>query len=601
MLAGAQIGKYQLERRVARGGMAEVWAASVRGPGDFQKGVALKFILAHFDEAPEAERLFLQEARLAASFSHANLLAVFDFDQIPQDAHPALAGRYFIAMELVDGGNLWQLLDARRSNGLALPEAQTAHVAVEALKGLAYLHEHKGLGLVHRDLSPQNILLTQAGQVKVSDFGVAKATAKLSAIRSNMIYGKLPYFAPELLAGHDASCATDLFALGVVLWEAFSGRSLFAARNEAETMENVRACKVPPPKDPQGGGPSPAFAEILNRLLCPSPQDRFPSANDALLAFLSLPSYDPSPMPLARFVRDAAVAREGKADPPPPVNETERQLPPTRVLIQPTRVLEPQAQPENTRVLPQNAVSGPPHLIAVAPVPNAPLNEASTSKEHPQGIRSGAADFVPGFDPQKLGEAMARALERFEVAKKAGIAGTFEEWVMLNADNGRDPITGVVLPVDFHAVLTWPRFCEVGWRVRLSPEWKGPRPWGREGFWVAEDRLSNESMVLHPEALGLGEYRSLSREQWVRWWQDREVNILAEGPRAKTLPVSERVRALLLPNEVGPRTPREYFMLLSLRDPESVNTDLRRRIDAPSAATAAKLTFWQRLLQGQKK
>lgn len=601
MLAGAQIGKYQLERRVARGGMAEVWAASVRGPGDFQKGVALKFILAHFDEAPEAERLFLQEARLAASFSHANLLAVFDFDQIPQDAHPALAGRYFIAMELVDGGNLWQLLDARRSGGLALPEAQTAHVAVEALKGLAYLHEHKGLGLVHRDLSPQNILLTQAGQVKVSDFGVAKATAKLSAIRSNMIYGKVPYFAPELLAGHDASCATDLFALGVVLWEAYSGRSLFAARNEAETLDNVRACRVPPPKDPQGGAPSPAFAEILNRLLSPQPQERFLSANDALLAFLSLRSYDPSPMPLARFVRDAAVARECKPSPTSSVSEPQAQLPSTLVLVEPTRVLEAQARVGHTRVLPQNAAAGLPQLVPAAPVPNAPLNESSTSKEHPQGIRSSSADFVQGFDAQKLGEAMGRALERFEAAKEAGIVSAFEEWVMLNAADGRDPITGVALPLDFHAVLTWPRFCEVGWRVRLAPEWKGPRPWGREGFWVAEDRLSNESMVIHPEALGQGEYRSLSREHWVRWWQDREVNILNEGPRARTFPVSDRVRALLVPNEVGPRTPREYFTLLSLRDPESVNTDLRRRIDAPSATTASKLTFWQRLLQGQKK
>ncbi len=592
MLAGAEIGKYRLEKRLARGGMAEVWAASVRGPGDFQKAVALKFILAHFDNEPEAERLFFQEARLAASFAHANLVSVFDFDRIPETAPPALAGRHFIAMENVDGGTLWQLTQAHRDPGI--PEAQVVHVAVEALKGLSYLHEHGDMGLVHRDLSPQNILLSRSGQVKISDFGVAKATAKLSAARSNVVYGKLPYFAPEIVSGANASCASDLFALGVVLWETLSGRPLFLGKSDAETLQNIRSCHIPWACSGSGTRASEPFQKALESLLRESPHDRVSSASEALSAFLAVPSYDPSPAPLARLVRSAAGRSAGDADSPANVSPSNEELAPPSVLPPTQRLVSV----GHTKVLP-NGPAGD----ARGPVPQAPLYEAATSEEN--SLRPATAGqahgYINGFSDSVLSQKLSLAFAKFELARGAGpFNGTFEEWVLANSENGIDPISGQRLPVTFKSVISWPRFADLGWKVRLSPEWQGPRPWGDGGFWVAEDRLGQNAMVIFPNDLQHAAYKHVSRDAWLDWWAQREVDILSEGPLESKTPVSTRARSLLMPGDSAPQTVVAWARLLSERDPEAASTDIRRRTKSASA-TKSKRTFWQRLFQGEVK
>jgi serine/threonine protein kinase len=172
--SGQRVGKYVLGERIARGGMAEVWAARVEGPGGFVKPLALKFILEAFTGDEELERLFVNEARLAARLQHANVVAVFDFDKVG-DAVPGSPGRFYIAMERVDGYDLRRVDQAAARRGRRLAAPLTLHVAGEVLKGLRYVHEkqesgagRRPLGLVHRDVSPHNILIGRSGEVKLS-------------------------------------------------------------------------------------------------------------------------------------------------------------------------------------------------------------------------------------------------------------------------------------------------------------------------------------------------------------------------------------------------------------------------------------------------
>jgi eukaryotic-like serine/threonine-protein kinase len=572
VLEGIEIGKYHLERRIGRGGMAEVWAASMRGPNEFVKSVALKFISAHLDDVPESKRYFLQEARLAASFSHPNLVSVLDFDQIPSASPPAIANRHFIAMEYLDGGTLGDLIELMAREKRGLLERHVAYVAVEVLKGLNYLHTHSGLGLVHRDLSPHNVLLTRSGQVKISDFGVAKATATLSAIRSNQARGKTAYFAPEILHGAEASIFTDLFATGVVLWEAFMGRSLFSAQTEAATIANVLACKVPELRTPTGQEASGPFSAAVRKLLHPESAQRFSSAEQALEAFLGLDSFDPSPIPFAAFVRSAKAGEAGAPSEGLHPGKTER-LPNADVAL---------PAPPPTKLPGQ----------AAAPPPTKFLSEASTSKEKSIGkTRPLFLPFVAGFDEAKLSSLLTAALALFESEHRAGrFDGSFEDWVIARSVSGIDPITSQTLPETFSAVVNWVRFAGVGWTVRLTPFWMGPRPWGKSGYWVAENALGNERMPIFAQDLLQEEFSRLNRPQWQQWWHTREVDIVNEGPLGK-VPISERARKYLAQGEAPPRTRADWVALGETRDPEMFSTDIR----VTASTGKMKRTFWQRL------
>ena len=273
--------------------MAEVWAAHMEGPGGFVKSVALKFTLDTFAGDPELERLFVNEARLAAQLQHANLVGVFDFDKLP-DSDPDNPGRYYIAMERVDGHDLRRTIQVAARHGQRLAPALALFVAGEVLRGLRYVHERtdtlgRPLGLIHRDVSPHNVLVGMGGEVKLSDFGIAKAMSQSLGTQSGMIRGKLAYASPEQLRGEAIDHRTDQFGLGVTLWEMMSGRRLFEGNDEAAIVGRVLACQIPDFDDAVGADAG--TAAVVRRMLAPQPGARFASTGDALAAVQALPQY----------------------------------------------------------------------------------------------------------------------------------------------------------------------------------------------------------------------------------------------------------------------------------------------------------------------
>jgi serine/threonine protein kinase len=206
-------GKYRLLEPIASGGMAEVWRAEAPGPEGFVKEVALKLVRGDHDARGEFVRMFIQEARLASRLTHANIVQVFDFDQVD--------GRYYIAMELVRGRTLREVVDRCREQGVRLGVPRAVHVGAEVARALAYAHrlEEGGrpTGLVHRDVSPQNVLVSFEGEVKLTDFGIARALGATEATAPGTLKGKLAYMAPEQARGGAADGRADVFALGVVL------------------------------------------------------------------------------------------------------------------------------------------------------------------------------------------------------------------------------------------------------------------------------------------------------------------------------------------------------------------------------------------------
>jgi hypothetical protein len=305
--AGRRVGKYVLDERIAVGGMAEVWAAHAEGREGFVKPVALKFILESFSGDPELERMFVNEARIAARLQHANLVTVFDFDKVGADAERGLAGRYYIAMERVEGQDLRRLFEAARRVGAAFPLGVALHVAGEVLKALRYVHERRdaggALGLVHRDVSPHNVLVGYTGEVKLSDFGIAKAREHSARnTKPGSLRGKIAYASPEQLAGGVIDHRTDQFSAGVTIWEMLAGRKLFDGSSDLETIGKVARCEIPPLAEVRRDVPAPVEA-VVRRMLAADPNARFARTAEALSAVLGLSGYSADGAPLGELVR----------------------------------------------------------------------------------------------------------------------------------------------------------------------------------------------------------------------------------------------------------------------------------------------------------
>ena len=228
-------GKYRLVEPLASGGMADVWRAEVSGAEGVVKEVALKLVRGEHAARSDFVRMFVEEARLASRLGHANVVQVFEFDQVD--------GRYYLAMELVRGRHLGQVVERARELGLKLGLPRAVHVAVELARGLAHAHRladgGRPVGLVHRDVSPHNVLVSFEGEVKLADFGIARAIGSSGLTAPGTLKGKLAYMAPEQARGDEVDARTDVFALGVVLWELCAGRRLFARESEAATLAAV--------------------------------------------------------------------------------------------------------------------------------------------------------------------------------------------------------------------------------------------------------------------------------------------------------------------------------------------------------------------------
>jgi serine/threonine protein kinase len=212
--------------------MADVYLAEVPGPAGFVKQVALKLIRGEHGDSSDFVRMFIEEACLASRLSHANVVQVFEFDRID--------GCYYLAMELVHGRTLRQLVDRCREAGLKLGLARSVYIAAEVAKALAYAHRapmgQQNGGVVHRDVSPQNILVSFEGEVKLTDFGIARAMGRVGLTAPGTIKGKYAYMAPEQGRGGPIDGRADVFSLAVVLWELCCGRRLFARDTDPATL-----------------------------------------------------------------------------------------------------------------------------------------------------------------------------------------------------------------------------------------------------------------------------------------------------------------------------------------------------------------------------
>src|SRR4029078_2570239 len=238
--------RYRITERVAAGGMAEVFRGVAESLQGFKKNIAIKRILPSLTKNKKFVAMLLDEARLSLSLQHANIVQVFDIGHSDDT--------YFIVMEYVDGIDLKGLMEWRRRIGKRIPVAAALYIVNEICKGLAYSHEMinpetgRPLGIVHRYVSPPNVLISRQGEVKVVDFGLAKATSQLETTAPGVVKGKMSYLSPEAARGDEVDSRADIFAVGILLYELLTGRRLFYGETDYQTVELVRNARVPPIK-----------------------------------------------------------------------------------------------------------------------------------------------------------------------------------------------------------------------------------------------------------------------------------------------------------------------------------------------------------------
>jgi serine/threonine-protein kinase len=283
--AGTILGRYELLAPIAQGGMAMVWAARLQGTRGFQKIVGIKTMLPSLGEDPAFEQMFLDEASLASQVRHPNVVEILDLGE--QD------GILYLVMEWIDGEPLSLLM--KRTLPRSTPYPIAVRMALQACQGLHAAHELRDeagelVGLVHRDVSPQNVLVTYGGVVKVVDFGVAKAAGRITAeTGAGQIKGKIPYMSPEQATGGAIDRRTDVFAMGILLYMLTTGRHPFRRENEAQTLMSITSPKpVVPPRGFLADYPA-DLSQIVVRALAKDPDKRFPTANALAMALDGLP------------------------------------------------------------------------------------------------------------------------------------------------------------------------------------------------------------------------------------------------------------------------------------------------------------------------
>jgi serine/threonine protein kinase len=288
--------------------MAEVFLGEASSLEGFKKRVAIKRVLPHLTQNDNFIQMFLDEARLSARLNHANIVSVFDIS--------ARDDTYFLIMEFIDGANLKKIQESLHRRGQVFPLPQAIFCCAEACRGLSYaheLHDENGnhLGIVHRDISPPNIMLTKRGEVKVADFGLAKAGTQLSQTDPGVVKGKFSYLSPEAALGQEVDARSDIFSLGIVLWEMLAGRRLFLGETDYATVKLVQQANIPR-LSPLNPAIDEAFEEIMMRALARDPNDRFSSAQafaDALTGYLFEKQLKVSNYEIATLV-NAAIAED---------------------------------------------------------------------------------------------------------------------------------------------------------------------------------------------------------------------------------------------------------------------------------------------------
>jgi len=384
---GERFGQYTLLEKIAAGGMAEVWKARMRGVEGFQKTVAIKKILGHMTGNSEFVSMFIDEAKLAAQLSHPNIVHIYDLGKIGRD--------YYIAMEFVDGKDLRSLMNAGRRKGIRLPLPLALFIAARLASALDYAHrkrdfEDRDMGLVHRDVSPQNVLLSLEGDVKLCDFGIAKAVSKAGQTQMGALKGKLQYMSPEQAWGRQVDARSDIFSLGSVLFEMLTGERLFSGDTEMSVLESVRHGQIRSTRQIDPSIPV-GVDEIVAKALAYDQQNRFANAGEMKLrleSVLHTLGLSPDPTDLAAWVQhvleeepssgDWSVAPAISAIAEAPSRPAFEELP---IAESPVRATQPPAHPPQTAfpVHPPHPsdIESRPSVAAVAPIGEVRVGESA--------------------------------------------------------------------------------------------------------------------------------------------------------------------------------------------------------------------------------
>ena len=273
-------GRYQLVERIAQGGMAEIYRAEYRGDGGFVRTLAVKRVLPQWTQDPQFIKMLQDEAKLLVKLQHQNIVQVFELGDDD--------GVFYISMEYVDGVDLRRLLNAFRERDEKIPPKFVYWIISDILRALAFAHSRvaadgQPLGIVHRDISPQNILIARHGEVKVADFGIAKGRHREDQTSAGQLKGKFAYMSPEQARGEAIDSRSDLFSLGILFFEMLTGARLFDGDSDMDVLRKVRDAVIPPGWERDV---APEIRAILRKCLKKNPQDRFQTAEE-MLAVLS--------------------------------------------------------------------------------------------------------------------------------------------------------------------------------------------------------------------------------------------------------------------------------------------------------------------------
>ncbi len=270
--------RYTITERLDHGGMAEVFRGVSESISGFKKNVAIKRVLPNLTKNEKFVAMFLDEARLSLNLQHANIVQVFDISKTPDNA-------YFLVMEFVDGCNLKAIIERQKQKNRRVEIGHAIYIMIECCKALQYAHSlenpdtNEPLGIVHRDISPPNILLSKNGEIKLVDFGLAKANSQIETTDPGVVKGKFSYLSPEAASGIDVDHRADIFAVGILLWELLTGRRLFFGETDYQTVELVRQAKVPSlaAHNPEIEA---ELEDIVRKALAKDREDRYASAAD---------------------------------------------------------------------------------------------------------------------------------------------------------------------------------------------------------------------------------------------------------------------------------------------------------------------------------
>ena len=407
---GLRFGQYVLLEKIATGGMAEVWKARMRGVEGFQKIVAIKKILPHLSNDQDFIEMFVDEAKLAAQLNHNNIIHIYDLGKIQSS--------YYIAMEYVEGHDLKTILRRGEERGQPVGVELSLFISSKIAAALDYAHrrrdfEEKEMGLVHRDVSPQNVLISQEGDIKLCDFGIAKAASKGSHTQAGALKGKLQYMSPEQAWGRQIDRRSDVFALGAVLYEMLTGVKLFTGDNEMSILEQVREARVEPPSS-VNDEVTPEIDAIVLRALKKEPTERYQTAGD-MARDLDSVLYQLRPTPTSA---DLAIYMHRIWSPEP-------ELPP---------VVE-EAEPEAVTAVDIRSIGKPaPPAAAPAAPPRAAAAPVAAAAAAAAAAGAGASVVMPPWEGAALGTPVLSAPPRKRSAAGpiaivfiliAGIVGAF--------------------------------------------------------------------------------------------------------------------------------------------------------------------------------